>query len=47
VYELTLAAPSHPVVRVALSILGDDGEFTPAYREARRELGVEARSVLL
>ncbi len=42
VYELGCDAPTGPVARVALSIRGRDGEFTPAYREARRALGVEA-----
>jgi tRNA1Val (adenine37-N6)-methyltransferase len=42
VYELGRDAPVGPVPRVTLSIRGRDGEFTPAYREARRALGVEA-----
>lgn len=42
VYELAVSAPTQPVVRDVLSIRGHDGEFTPGYREARRELGVEA-----
>ena len=41
VYELAHAAPDGSIVRVGLSIRGDDGEFTEGYQRARRELGVE------
>lgn len=47
VYELAHSAPASSVLRVALSIRGHDGEFTSGYREARRELGVDAPSAVL
>jgi tRNA1(Val) A37 N6-methylase TrmN6 len=46
VYEFALEAPSSVAERFPLTIRGCDGEFTPAYREARRMLGVEAAAPL-
>jgi tRNA1Val (adenine37-N6)-methyltransferase len=41
VYELAAQPPVHGEPVVELAIRGMDGEFTPEYRRARRELGTE------